>query len=130
MMLTKGSKLLLKGEGAGSESVFEISDVRVERRFLPVFNIEVANSHTYFVGAEGIFVHNGRCTPAMRRAWEKLHGRDWPKNPTTEKIRPGGNQDGHHIDPVYKGGHPTDPRNITPMTPSQHMDWHKKNGYK
>ncbi|KAF4513862.1 UNVERIFIED_CONTAM: hypothetical protein B566_EDAN016757 [Ephemera danica] len=130
ILLKKGGKLLLKGGDENSEPAIEITEIRTERKTLPVYNIEVANAHTYFVGIDGVGVHNGRCTPAMRRAWEKLHGRDWPKNPMTEKIRPGGNQDGHHITPVSKGGHPTDPRNITPKTPSDHMDWHKANGYK
>ena len=131
VMLKKGGKLLLKGGDADSEPAVEITDIGTERKTLPVFNIEVANAHTYFIGIDGVGVHNGRCTPAMRRAWSKLHnGEPWPKNPMTEKIRPGGNQDGHHITPVSKGGHPTDPQNITPMTPSEHMDWHKANGYK
>jgi RHS repeat-associated protein len=132
VLLKKGGKLLLKsGETqSDSERAAEITDIRIERKALPVFNLEVANAHTYFVGADGELVHNGRCTPKMRKGWEKLHGRDWPKNPPTERIRPGGNQDGHHIVPVARGGHPTDPRNITPMTPSDHMDWHRRNGYR
>jgi hypothetical protein len=132
IMLKKGGKLLLKGgDGdADAERTATIAEVRTEQRMLPVYNLEVANGHTYFVGIEGELVHNGRCTPSMRKAWEKLHERAWPKNPMTEKIRPGGNQDGHHIKPVIKGGHPTDPRNITPLTPSEHMNWHKINGYK
>lgn len=36
-----------------------IVDVRIEIKTLPVFNIEVANAHTFFVGAEGVLVHNG-----------------------------------------------------------------------
>jgi RHS repeat-associated protein len=107
-----------------------ILDIRTERQTVPVFNIEVANAHTFFVGDEGVLVHNGRCTPSMRRAWEKLHNKVWPKNPMTEKIRPGGNQDGHHINPVSKGGHKTDPANITPMTPSDHIKHHQTHGYK
>jgi hypothetical protein len=66
----------------------------------------------------------------MRKEWSKLHDKPWPKNPMNEEIRPGGNQNGHHIDPVSKGGHPTDPRNITPMTPSEHINHHKTYGYK
>ena len=132
IMLKKGGKLLLKGGDGESDadSTATIVDIHTYKKVLPVFNLEVANGHTYFVGIDGKLVHNGRCTPAMRRAWEKLYGREWPKNPMTEKIRPGGNQDGHHITPVSKGGDPTDPANITPLTPSEHTNWHKINGYK
>ncbi|WAC73232.1 polymorphic toxin-type HINT domain-containing protein [Roseateles sp. SL47] len=130
VLLRKGDAVVLRPSHDEVEPKLYVVDARVERKLMQVFNLEVANVHTYFVGKDGVGVHNGRCTPSMRRAWEKLHGRPWPKNPPNEKIRPGGNQDGHHIQPVSKGGHPTDPANITPMTPSQHMDWHKKNGYK
>ena len=106
-----------------------VESVQTERETVPVFNLEVARAHTFFVGDEGELVHNGRCTPAMRRAWEKFYGKQWPKNPPTEKIRPGGNQDGHHIVHKSKGGS-DHPSNITPMTPSQHIDHHKTHGYK
>lgn len=132
ILLKAGDQLVLKGDGgdAAVERLATITGVRTEHKTLRVFNLEVASAHTFVVGEEGEVVHNGRCTPAMRRAWEKLHNRDWPKNPPDEKIRPGGNQDGHHIDPVSKGGHPTDPHNITPMTPSDHIKHHQEHGYK
>lgn len=129
ILLKKGGQLLLKGEGDANQWA-TIEAIHHERKTLPVYNLEVANAHTFFVGEEGVAVHNGRCTPAMRKAWSRLHNEPWPKNPLTEKIRPGGNRDGHHITPVSKGGHPIDPTNITPMTPSEHIDWHKKNGYR
>ncbi len=40
-----------------------IVDVRIEIKTLPVFNIEVANAHTFFAGGEGVLVHNGRAKP-------------------------------------------------------------------
>lgn len=128
-LLTKGGKLLLKGGEGEPDAERTITDTRTEQKTLPVYNMEVAGAHTYFVGMDGVVVHNGRCTPAMRRAWEKHYGKEWPKNPLTEKIRPGGNQDGHHIVPKNKGGsdHPT---NIQPMTPSKHIQHHKTHGYK
>lgn len=61
LMLKKGGKLLLKGGDAGSESPIEIADLRAERKILPVYNIEVANAHTYFVGIDGVGVHNQKC---------------------------------------------------------------------
>lgn len=133
VLLKKGGKLLLKGSGEGdddSAGVATIENVRTEVKIVRVYNLEVENLHTFFVGEEGYVVHNGRCTPKMRKEWEKLNGRPWPKNPMTEKIRPGGNRDGHHIIPVHRNGHPTDPRNIVPMTPTQHAIWHRINGYK
>ena len=61
ILLKKGGKLLLRGAGEepDSERIAEISDVRVEQRTVPVFNIEVANAHTFFVGDAGVLVHNG-----------------------------------------------------------------------
>lgn len=126
IILKKGDRLMLK---ASAESVATIVAITTERRLLPVFNIEVANAHTYFVGVNGELVHNGRCTPRMRKEWEKIHNKPWPKNPMTEKIRPGGNQDGHHIIPKSKGG-PDHGSNITPKTPSEHIQHHQEHGYK
>jgi RHS repeat-associated protein len=82
-----------------------IVDVRIEIKTLPVFNIEVANAHTFFVGEEGVLVHNAKCGsgsfPIARRvnlsskkdAYEKakragrgaepiLHPADFHGNPT------------------------------------------------
>lgn len=136
ILLKKGTKLLLMGSGdeeadsASSPATATIEDVRIETKTVRVYNLEVENLHTFFVGDEGYVVHNGRCTPKMKREWEKLNDRPWPKNPMTERIRPGGDRDGHHIIPVNRGGHKTDPRNIIPMTPTQHHIWHRINGYK
>ncbi len=60
ILLKKGGKLLLKGgDGdADGERTATITDVRTEQRTLPVFNLEVANGHTYFVGKDGILSHN------------------------------------------------------------------------
>ncbi|MFN7882575.1 MAG: polymorphic toxin-type HINT domain-containing protein, partial [bacterium] len=58
VMLKKGGKLLLKGGEEDSEPALEITEIRTERKTLPVYNIEVANAHTYFVGIDGVVVHN------------------------------------------------------------------------
>ena len=60
IMLKKGGKLLLKGgDGdADAERTATIAEVRTEQRTLPVYNLEVANGHTYFVGINGELVHN------------------------------------------------------------------------
>lgn len=64
ILLKKGGKLLLKGgEGdSGTERSATITDVRTERETVSVFNIELANAHTYFVGKDGALVHNA-CLP-------------------------------------------------------------------
>ena len=60
IMLKKGGKLLLKGgDGdADAERTATIAEVRTEQKTLPVYNLEVANGHTYFVGIDGELVHN------------------------------------------------------------------------
>ena len=60
IMLKKGGKLLLKGgDGdADAERTATIAEVHTEQRTLPVYNLEVANGHTYFVGKHGLLVHN------------------------------------------------------------------------
>jgi hypothetical protein len=59
VLLKRGGKLLLKGSaGDGSERTADIADVRVERSTVQVFNLEVANAHTFFVGNDGALVHN------------------------------------------------------------------------
>jgi hypothetical protein len=60
ILLKKGGKLLLKGgDGdADAERTATITDTLTEQRTLPVFNLEVANGHTYFVGIDGELVHN------------------------------------------------------------------------
>jgi hypothetical protein len=59
ILLKKGGKLLLKasdGEDLGKTSL--ITEIRIEQKVLPVFNLEVANAHTFFVGTDGELVHN------------------------------------------------------------------------
>ena len=67
ILLKKGGKLLLKGGDADDERNIGIADVRTEQKTVPVFNLEVANAHTFFVGVDGVLVHNTQCTP-----WNKL----------------------------------------------------------
>jgi Restriction endonuclease fold toxin 9 len=80
VMLKKGGKLLLRGgdsdsaanlplpqagegrgEGAaGSERYATITDIREEVQTIRMFNFEVAQLHTYFIGVDGVVVHNAR----------------------------------------------------------------------
>jgi RHS repeat-associated protein len=63
VMLKKGEKLLLKG--GDDERFATIADIRVENKTLPVFNLEVANAHTFFVGQDGVLVHNARAKECL-----------------------------------------------------------------
>lgn len=91
ILLRKGGQLLLKGSGdeppdaaAGSEHaerIATIADIRIEKRTVPVFNLEVANAHTFFVGVDGALVHNGfgsyTCT---FKSGKRYHGKgDWDR---------------------------------------------------
>jgi hypothetical protein len=71
VMLKKGGKLLLKGgEGsdgdadassnANSERYATITNIQEELKTTRVFNLEVANLHTFYVGEDGVVVHNAR----------------------------------------------------------------------
>jgi RHS repeat-associated protein len=65
VLLVEGDRLLLKG--SDQSSVDDISarivDTRIESKVLPVFNLEVAKAHAYFVGEDGQLVHNTRGGP-------------------------------------------------------------------
>ncbi|GHT96973.1 hypothetical protein AGMMS49545_23470 [Betaproteobacteria bacterium] len=77
ILLKKGGKLLLKGageetgpdqaEGGDNERRVTIADVRIEHKTVKAYNLEVANAHTFFVGEDGVLVHNGRCPPSLRK---------------------------------------------------------------
>ena len=60
ILLKKGGKLLLKRGDADGERNIGIADVRTEQKTIQVFNLEVANAHTFFVGVDGVLVHNGK----------------------------------------------------------------------
>jgi hypothetical protein len=59
ILLKKGGKLLLKGEG-DSEKTVEIASVTHRTDTQTTYNLEVANAHTFFVGVDGVLVHNAR----------------------------------------------------------------------
>lgn len=40
-----------------------IEDVRIETKTVRVYNLEVENLHTFFVGDQGLIVHNGYTPP-------------------------------------------------------------------
>lgn len=59
VLLKEGGKLLLKGEGAMEKTV---AIARISRRteIRTTYNLEVANAHTFFVGEDGVLVHNSK----------------------------------------------------------------------
>lgn len=59
VQLTRGGKLLLRGSSDEHEQVAVIEDLRIERRVISALNLEVANAHSFFVGDDGVLVHNG-----------------------------------------------------------------------
>lgn len=84
VLLKKGGKLLLRAQGdeppgvrvadsdgAFPERVATITEIRIERLTVPVYNLELANAHTFYVGAVGALVHNGlvycRTAPGKNR---------------------------------------------------------------
>jgi hypothetical protein len=69
----RSGDLLQRARGTSARVV----SVRKTGRTAPTFNLEVAEFHTYFVGAEGIWVHNEDC---------------------------GEPHENHHIKPKYLGG--------------------------
>jgi|GEM_PF-880733 len=74
ILLKRGGQLLLGGEGRSDldgntgERTVEITEVIAANKVVPVFNLEVANAHTFFVGRDGALVHNSACSNAAARA--------------------------------------------------------------
>ncbi len=64
ILLKKGGKLLLKGDGDSAQTV-EIASVTHRTEIQTTYNLEVANAHTFFVGEEGVWVHNGVRPPSL-----------------------------------------------------------------
>lgn len=61
ILLKTGDKLHLSmANKVSNESKHAtIKSVRIENTVVPVFNLEVANAHTFFVGVDGVLAHNG-----------------------------------------------------------------------
>jgi Pretoxin HINT domain len=87
VMLKKGGKLLIKGGDAdansdakansdtnSAERYATITEIREEVKTTAVFNLEVANLHTFFVGVDGVVVHNAKNAGTYK---EKSGGWDW-----------------------------------------------------
>ena len=132
IMLKKGGKLLLKGsDGEDLDKTSIITNVRTEQKVLPVFNLEVANAHTFFVGTDGELVHNSVCklTPPTHpdfvphKKKKDLEKIPWDKNNKGYPDKKGSYwepvPDGHKgtHDPHWDVQHPD--RSHTPVYPGQ-----------
>ena len=58
VLLKKGDILTLTGSD-GKPSTIQVDGIRYETKVLTTYNLEVANAHTFFVGEDGVLVHNG-----------------------------------------------------------------------
>jgi hypothetical protein len=115
ILLKKGGKLLLPGEAQGEVEITQIAH-RVEA--LTTYNLEVANAHTFFVGNDGVLVHNGMFPrPVKNKGRQENHdkyGRYQCEQCGTECVlpkrhkkgeRPPDNEaHGDHIEPAALGG--------------------------
>ena len=65
VLLKKGGQLLLGGEADKEDRYATILEIREEVKTTAVYNLEVANLHTFFVGVDGVVVHNGASPPNL-----------------------------------------------------------------
>ncbi|WP_418119350.1 RHS repeat-associated core domain-containing protein [Variovorax sp. 350MFTsu5.1] len=75
IMLKRGGKLLVKEGEDDSADAATIADIQIETKTVRVFNLEVENLHTFFVGEEGVVVHNARSKGGQQGAGRgEAHG--------------------------------------------------------
>ncbi|SEL57376.1 intein C-terminal splicing region/intein N-terminal splicing region/RHS repeat-associated core domain-containing protein [Roseateles sp. YR242] len=129
-------------EGADRDEGLTIAEIKSEKVSLQVFNLEVANAHTFFVGEEGALVHNGGRSGKQPRLKEmggddKLpsHVRGWIKQERNliackkrKTIRvPPGYEMAHRRGFPAKNGHSY--KNSDLQNPDLHDLQHKWEGY-
>jgi len=145
IMLKKGGQLLLKGDGeppktggAQAGNIATIADVSTETRIVKVFNLEVANAHTYFVGKNAILVHNGCWKSDRKKYWRKNgpNGKPPQREVRVKDRRTGREYDRietkelHHIDPQRNNGS-NQANNLKEVWPTEHeaIDPYRHTGY-
>ena len=130
ILLKKGGQLLLKGGEGEGDSVSVpvrrtvlIEEVSTETKVIPVFNLEVANSHTFFVGEEGALAHNagysfGQLRAAVATAYANLGVKSLPKGALGKWGSPqrGNSKLGCRLDPPHSRS-PGDPEG------KPHINW-------
>ncbi|AZN35464.1 RHS repeat-associated core domain-containing protein [Iodobacter ciconiae] len=117
VMLKKGDKLTLKGD-VDSDRMLEITSVTHRTETQTTYNLEVANAHTFFVGAEGVLVHNGMFPRPVKNKGRQenydTYGRYQceqcgvecvlPKRHKKGERPPDNEAHGDHIEPAALGG--------------------------
>lgn len=126
ILLKKGGKLLLKDSANAADKEHEVTIAELQRatETLTTFNLEVVHAHTYFVGTNGVLVHNGnrpgiKLGSHWRREYEKRTGLDWPKTDD------GKNYHAHHKKPLADDGEDIY-ENIEPLEPKAHGKHHEQ----
>jgi hypothetical protein len=70
-LLKAGDHLYLQSRGT-----VRIKTITTEHKHETVYNLSVANTHTFFVGEEGVLVHNTNCEQALMEALAKYDKND------------------------------------------------------
>lgn len=85
---------------ANSERYATITDIREEVKTIPVYNLEVAHLHTYFIGLDGVVVHNGFGSYTCHfKSGKKYHGKgDWDRAKKSGRDKSKGGDDLDFID--------------------------------
>jgi 5-methylcytosine-specific restriction endonuclease McrA len=97
----------------------EVTGVQEDTRTEQVFNLEVANNHTFFVGDDGVLAHNGgRAREFTRKQLEDQYTRDpycfycGKRTIRCKKPRPN-RYNGDHYDSHKNGGTNSDDNLVT-----------------
>lgn len=98
-LLKKGQRVLLQGKGW-----IRIQKTTTENRTERVYNLTVANSHTFYVGKDGVLVHNAKKCHGAGRSFKKYgharseHGAQRPAQQLKDRARGTGDPQGHFSD--------------------------------
>ena len=78
VLLKKGDILILTGSD-GKPSTIQVDEIRYETKVLTTYNLEVANAHTFFVGEDGVLVHNCGRAGKQKRLRELMNDDKAPR---------------------------------------------------
>lgn len=80
LLLVSALGRLTEGELIGSESGYQYTVFQLDRYYdwTPVHNLEVEQTHTYFVGPDMLLVHNQGCMVTKYRVGSGKGGRELP----------------------------------------------------
>lgn len=128
VLLKRGAKLLLMGSGEGEESdkaatTATIEDVRIEVKTTRVYNLEVENLHTFFVGEQGVVVHNATSGSGNGPIGRRVHCSSMKEAYDRAKRMGKGKEPIKHMDGEYGPHYHPDvpkPHEWTPKAPNPH----------